>query len=164
MSAVEFRTHRPGDIGYIIYRHAVLYAEAYGWGHKFELYVTRIMGDFLENYDPVREQCWIAERDGQFLGCVLVCKDKSSENTARLRVLLVEKDARGLGLGKQLSNKCVDFAREAGYEKILLSTQSDIDAARGLYKGMGFSLVRMEEAGDFAVSPDSHGEIWEMVL
>ena len=163
MTGIQFRTHRPGDIGYIIHRHGVIYSEKYGWDTRFDAYVARIMAQFVEDYDPTSERCWIAEREGDFLGCVLVCKDKLVQNAARLRVLLVEPRAQGLGLGKQLVHKCIDFAREQGYESLILSTQSNLGPARSIYKAAGFEMLCEEEAGDFA-APDSRGEIWQLKL
>jgi GNAT superfamily N-acetyltransferase len=110
---VTLRTHVPGDIGKIISRHGALYAEEFGWDITFESLVARIGADFIDNYDPALERCWIAEdQSGGFLGCVVLVKDKEVD-AAKLRLLLVEPCARGMGVGKKLVGQCVDFAREA---------------------------------------------------
>ncbi|KAF9878862.1 MarR family transcriptional regulator [Colletotrichum karsti] len=162
-SPVTYRTHRPGDIGWITYRHGILYFQEHAWDERFEAYVAKIMSDFILNYNPATDICLIAERDDQFLGCVLVCKESEMKDTARLRVLLVEPTARGLGLGKQLVQRSIEFARERGYCRMVLATQSNLARARSLYKKAGFEFVREEEAGDFA-GPDSKGEIWGLQM
>lgn len=162
MSELLIRTHRPGDIGYIIHRHGVLYSELCGWGTQFEGWVAQIMASFIANYDPALERCWIAEKDGRFQGSVMLCK-ADAPNTAKIRVLLVEPEARGLGLGKKLSQMCIDFAREKGFKKVTLVTQSNLSAARGIYSGMGFTCVK-EAPSEHFQSSGSLEENWELQL
>ncbi|ATY66453.1 MarR family transcriptional regulator [Cordyceps militaris CM01] len=162
MADVQIRTHRPGDIGYIIHRHGVLYSELCGWGTEFEGWVAQIMASFIANYDAALERCWIAERDGRFQGSVVLCK-ADAPNTAKIRVLLVEPEARGLGLGKRLSQMCIDFARERGFGKVTLVTQSNLSAARGIYTAMGFKCVRRAKSEHFE-AVDSQEETWELQL
>lgn len=164
MSEVELRTHRPGDIGYIIHRHGVLYSEEQGWDERFEAYVAEIMVDFVQNFDSKAERCWIAERDGQFLGCVMICKDKESPKTARLRVFLVEPSARGSGLGNKMVQACVDFCRDVGYKDVLLSTQSTLGPARHLYAKAGFKVIREENYTVDILPEGSKGEVWQLTL
>ncbi|KAJ6442214.1 benzoate 4-monooxygenase cytochrome P450 [Purpureocillium lavendulum] len=156
------RRHRPGDIGHIISRHGAIYCEDYGWDERFEAMVARIMADFLDRYDPQTECGWIAERDGEFLGCVFLVKDHDLDQTARIRALLVEHGARGLGLGGRLVQNCIDFAREAGYKDMVLYTNSILTPARKLYKTFGFRLVDEAEITTFA--PGTLGETWKMAL
>ncbi len=139
------RAHRPGDIGWIIHRHAVIYAEEYGWNEQFESLVAEVAAKFLKRHDPKRERCWIAEIEGAFAGCVFLVSE--SEKTAKLRLLLVEPAARGLGLGRRLIEECILFAAQAGYEKIILWTNDVLHAARHLYEEFGFELLH-EEVND----------------
>lgn len=155
------RTHRPGDIGWIIHRHGVLYNQEYGWDERFESIAAHIAADFIDNYDPKREAYWIAERDGQTIGGVMLMKDRNSE-AAKIRLLLVEPSARGLGVGSALVRQCVEFAREVGYEKIVLWTQSILTSARRLYGREGFVHVRSEEHASFGEK--LVGEMWELQL
>ena len=162
-SPLTFRTHRPGDMGYIIHRHGLIYAQEYQWDERFEAMVARIAADFIQNYDPALERCWIAEQDGKFMGCICIVKDSKRENTARIRMLFVEPCARGLGLGKKLVQKCLDFARDKGFAEVVLSTHSILTPARTLYQKAGFKLVGEEEVSMF-VPTNSKGECWEMTL
>jgi DNA-binding MarR family transcriptional regulator/GNAT superfamily N-acetyltransferase len=154
------RTHRAGDLSWIAYRHAVLYSQEYGWNQRFEALVLEITANFLKNYDPETERCWLAERSGEILGCVLVVKQ--SKRVAKLRLLLVEPSARGLGIGKRLVEACIHFAREKGYEKMLLWTHSNLTAARGIYQKAGFRLVGTDRHEDFG--PPVTAETWELEL
>ncbi|KAL7925620.1 GNAT family N-acetyltransferase [Trichoderma austrokoningii] len=160
---VLFRTHRPGDIGYIIYRHSLIYAQDYQWDERFEAMVANIAAGFIQNYDPALERCWIAEQDGSFMGCVCIVRDTKRDNTARIRMLFVEPAARGLGLGKKLLQLCLDFAQEKGYAAIVLSTQSVLQPARALYQKAGFKFFKEEEDSGFKTQ-NSKGECWEMKL
>jgi len=158
--ALTLRPHRPGDIGWVVHRHGVLYAEEYGWDERFEALVAGIAKDFVEKHDPSRERCWIAELDGEPVGSVFVVKENKS--TAKLRLLLVEPKARGLGLGRRLVEECITFARAKGYRKLVLWTQSNLASARHIYQQTGFKRVKREAHRTFGVPVV--GEYWELAL
>src|SRR5258705_4741636 len=143
------RPHRVGDMGWIVHREGVGYAEQYGWDETFEALVARIVDQFVTNFDPSRERCWIAEIDGQNVGHIFLVKHPEQPDTAKLRLLFVEPDARGMGLGHALVKECVGFARSAGYRRIVLWTQSNLAAAHRVYVGAGFRLVQQERHHSF---------------
>jgi GNAT superfamily N-acetyltransferase len=154
------RSHQPGDMGWLVYRQAVLYSEEYGWDGAYEALAAEIVAQFLKNYDPKWERAWVAERDGKRVGVVFVAK--GSEEVAKLRLLHVERAARGLGIGKRLVAECIGFARQAGYQKMTLWTQSILHAARHIYKQAGFQIVREEKHHSFG--KDLTAETWELQL
>ena len=156
------RPHRPGDMGWVVQRHGFLYAEEYGWDERFEALIARITADFIEHLNPLRERCWIADRNDERLGCVFLVQDTKDPDTARLRLLLVEPTARGLGLGSTLIRECTQFARHTGYRKIALWTNSVLDTARHLYQREGYRLVAEEPHHSFG--KDLLGQNWELTL
>jgi GNAT superfamily N-acetyltransferase len=159
---ISLRSHRVGDIGWIIYRHAMLYAEEYGWNEQFEALVGQSASRFLKDYDPERERCWVAEMNGEFAGCIFLMKDLEAANTGRLRNFLVEPEARGKGLGHRMIQECIDFSKSVGYEKIVLWTNDVLHAARHLYEDFGFRLVHEEPIELFG--PKGMAQTWEMNL
>jgi DNA-binding MarR family transcriptional regulator/ribosomal protein S18 acetylase RimI-like enzyme len=154
------RQHEPGDMGWIVHMHGRLYAEEYGWDERFEALVAQICSDFINRYNPDRERCWIAEMDGQIVGSVMVVQE--SDEAAKLRLLLVDPRARGLGLGKRLVDECIRFARRKGYRKLVLWTNHVLVQARNIYQKAGFVLVRQEPHRSFG--PELIGETWELSL
>lgn len=154
------RTHEPGDLGWIVERHGALYAREYGFDSGFEALVAEIAAKFLKEFDPARERCWIAEMDGRRAGSVMLVKQ--SLEVAKLRLLLVEPEARGLGLGRRLVDTCLRFARAAGYREITLWTNSILDEARALYESLGFALVK--EAPHRSFGRDLIGQDWSLRL
>jgi len=157
---IVLRSHRPGDIGLVAKRHGELYAEEYGWDERFEALVAGILARFVENFRPERERCWLAERDGRFLGCVFVVE--KDQDTAQLRMLLVEPAARGMGLGKQLVAECIRFARAKRYRRMVLWTNSVLDAARHVYESFGFRLI--EQGKHSAFGKDLVEQTWQLDL
>jgi DNA-binding MarR family transcriptional regulator/GNAT superfamily N-acetyltransferase len=151
---------RAGDMGWVVARHAVLYGQEYGWGAKFEGLCAEIVAQMVARYDPARDRHMIADIDGEPVGSAFVVKD--SDETARLRLLLVEPKARGLGVGKRLVDECVAFARAAGYRKMTLWTHSVLLAARGIYRKAGFMKIAEERHAEWGVAVV--GETWEMGL
>ena len=158
---ITLREHRPGDMGWIVERHAVLYHEQDGWGAPFEALVAGIVKDFLESFDPGRERCWIAERGGERVGCVFVVKQSAS--VAKLRLLIVEPSARGAGLGRRLVDECIAFSRAKGYKKLVLWTHAHLLAARSIYRAAGFRKLPKTEVHD-TFGPKAVSEFWELKL
>ena len=156
----RLREHRAGDMGWIVSRQGALYAEEYGWTTEYEALAADIVAHFLKAFDPPRERCWVAERDGAPVGAVMIVRQ--SDAVAQLRLLHVEREARGLGIGKRLVAECVRFSRAAGYEKITLWTQSNLLAARQLYEAAGFTCVSSEPHHRFG--KDLVAETWELAL
>lgn len=157
---ITLRAHRPGDLGWVVHAHGRLYHEEYGWDERFEALVAGIVAGFVKDYDPKRERCWIAEMDGLPVGSVFL--KKQTERTAKLRLLLVEPRARGLGLGKRFVAECIAFARARGYRKLVLWTQSNLAAARRIYQATGFRLAKAYRHREFGY--DLTGELWERNL
>ncbi len=154
------RPHRPGDMGWITQRHGALYAQEYGWDIRFEGLVAEIVAAFIRTFDARRECCWIAEKDGENVGSVLLVKHSEAE--AKLRLLLVEPQARGLGIGARLVQECLRFARQVGYRKVTLWTNNVLVAARRIYEASGFRLV--ESLPHQSFGQELVGETWELDL
>ena len=157
---VVIRAHRPGDMGWVIERQARLYADEYGFNQEFEALVAEICARFLRRFDVEREHCWIAEADGRRVGSVTVVA--KSKTTAQLRMVFVEADARGLGIGSKLVEECLTFARRAGYRKMILYTVDCLHSARRMYEAAGFKLTKSEPHHGFG--HDLVGQYWEKSL
>jgi DNA-binding MarR family transcriptional regulator/GNAT superfamily N-acetyltransferase len=154
------RAPRPGDFGWIVKRNAEIYAQEYGWREPFEGVCAQIVADFVNKFDAAKERCWIAEMDGENVGCIFVARD--SDTVARVRLLIVEPKARGLGLGARLVDECVSFARRSGYKQMTLWTHSVLTAARHIYEKAGFKLQRTEQHSDWG--PPVVSEHWDLDL
>jgi DNA-binding MarR family transcriptional regulator/GNAT superfamily N-acetyltransferase len=155
------RTHQPGDMGWVVHRHGVLYAQEYGYDESFEALVAEIVAKFIQHFDPRRERGWIAEKDGEIVGSVFLVK--KSKTVAKLRLLLVEPSARGLGIGKRLVDECLRFARQVDYKKMVLWTQSELPAARHIYQEAGFRLTRQKKHQSWG-RDDLVSQVWELKL
>lgn len=158
--AWRLRTHRPGDMGFVVERHGTLYPAEYGWDSRIEALTAEIVAAFLKSFDPARERCWIAECDGETVGSVFLVRE--TDEVARLRLLIVDPKARGLGIGRRLVEECIAFARAAGYRKITLWTHAVLVAARAIYAQAGFRLVEEWTHDEFGKSEAS--ETWEFSL
>ena len=154
------RGHRPGDMGWVTHRQAVLYAAEYGWNESFEALVAEITASFIRAFDPGRERCWIAERRGEVVGSVFCIRE--SDDIAKLRLLYVESHARGLGIGRRLVAECIAFARQAGYGTLTLWTNDVLVTARQIYLDAGFKLVGAERHHSFG--KDLVGQNWSLAL
>jgi DNA-binding MarR family transcriptional regulator/GNAT superfamily N-acetyltransferase len=154
------RPPEPGDMGWVVQNNGTLYAQEYAWDENYEALVAQIVAGFVKNFDPKKERCWIAEKDGENVGSVFLVKE--SDDVARLRLLIVDPNARGLGIGKRLVDECTRFARRAGYKKITLWTNSVLLAARSIYQKAGYELVKSEPHHNFG--HDLVGETWELTL
>lgn len=159
-SRLVLRPHRPGDMGWIVQRHGALYAQEFGWDDSFEALAAEIVAQFIRNFEPRRERCWIAEKNGEPVGCVFLVKH--TDEIAKLRLLLVEPHVRGLGIGRRLVEECIQFARSVCYRKMTLWTQSMLKPARKIYESVGFKLVKEEPHHSFG--KDLVGETWELEL
>lgn len=159
---VSLRPHRPGDLGWMVERHGAVYGEEYGWNAEFEALAAEVAAQFLRNYDASRERSWIAEHRGERAGCVFLIQRPDRPGVAQLRCLFVEPWARGLGIGRRLVGECTAFARQAGYERIMLWTNSVLVSARRLYEAEGYVLVHEEPHHSFGA--DLVGQTWELTL
>jgi GNAT superfamily N-acetyltransferase len=159
-SAFILRQHEPDDIGWVIRRHGEIYTEEYGWDSRFRDLVEKIALDFIRDFDPSFERCWIAERSGERIGCVFLVR--RTYDIAQLRLLLVEPSARGLGVGRKLVQECIDFASAHGYSKVRLWTNDVLVSARRIYEAAGFTLIEEEEHSSWGKPLKS--QTWEVQL
>ncbi|MES2522673.1 MAG: helix-turn-helix domain-containing GNAT family N-acetyltransferase [Gemmatimonadota bacterium] len=156
------RPHGAGDMGWIVHRQAALYALEYGWNQEYEALIARIVADFLDNFEPARERCWIAERDDAVVGSVFVVRHPEREGVAKLRLLYVEPSARGLGIGRRLVQECARFARTSGYHTLTLWTNKVLVSARRIYEAEGYVLV--DETPHHSFGHPQVGQTWDLRL
>jgi GNAT superfamily N-acetyltransferase len=159
-STIRLCVPRPGDMGWVVQAHGAVYAAEFGYDARFEALVAEIVAKFVRDFDPGRERCWIARRGAHNLGSAFLVRQ--SPRVAKLRLVVVTPEARGIGLGKRLVSACLRFARAKGYRKVVLWTQSELDAARHIYQRAGFRLVRSERHASFG--RPLVGEYWELRL
>ena len=157
---ILIRSHRPGDIGWIVHRHGALYWQEFGWDETFEALVAEIAGQFLKDHDPKREHCWVAEQADEIVASVFLVR--STDAIAKLRLLYVEPSARGQGLGQAMVEQCIRFATDAGYSTLTLWTNDVLVAARRIYEATGFELVQEEPHHSFG--HDLVGQTWSLAL
>jgi GNAT superfamily N-acetyltransferase len=160
-ASVRLRDPRPGELGWIVQRHGALYAAEFGWNSDFEGLVARIVADFAQDHDPHLERVWIAELSGYAVGSVMCVRD-DAPGAARLRLLLVERSARGLGVGRRLVDAAVAFAREAGYREVVLWTNDVLASAGRIYQSAGFTLVAEKPHRSYGA--DLVGQDWRLSL
>ena len=159
-ASVTLRPPRIGDMGWIVHRQAVLYASEYGWTTEFEGLIATIAGQFIRDFDPARERCWVADRNGEMLGSIFLVRQDDA--TAKLRMLYVEPAARGLGIGQALVTECVSTARALGYRRLTLWTNDILTAARTLYERAGFRLIH--QAPHHSFGHDLVEQTWDLDL
>jgi GNAT superfamily N-acetyltransferase len=155
---IVLRDPQPGDIGWVIARHGAIYAKEYGWNAQFEALVAEVAAAYLRKHDPKCERAWIAEYRGEKVGCIFLVR--YAEDTAKLRLLLVEPEARGLGVGRRLVEECLAFAKRAGYARVILWTNNVLHSARKIYEAFGFRLIHSETNNEFG--PPNIAETWEL--
>ncbi len=161
-STLVLRQHKPGDMGWVVEQHGATYAREYGWNESFEALVAEIVAKFVQHFDGKRERCWIAELNGERVGSIFLVR--KTDRVAKLRLLLVDQAARGRGLGRRLVDECLQFARQAGYRKVTLWTNSILVAARGVYEQAGFKLVAEEPWPHETFAKGLISQTWEKVL
>lgn len=154
------RSHRAGDLGWVIHRHGVLYANEYGWNHEFEAMVAENAAHFLRDFNPDRENAWVAEKNGKIVGFIAI--RQYNDTTSKIRMFYVEPDTRGMGIGKHLVNECIRFSREKQYQSIILDTYENLSAARHIYGSVGFQCIESYPVTDYGHNIMS--ETWEMAL
>ncbi len=165
LRSYTLRDPKPGDYGWIVARNAEIYAEEYGWLGPFEGVCAQIVADYVKHYDQKLERCWIAEMAGERVGCVMLVKDDpkaKKADVARIRLLLLDPKARGMGLGATLVEECIRFSRERGYRRVTLWTHKELTAARAIYKKFGFLKTGEESHDDWGGKATS--EFWDLDL